>query len=226
MFELYEHNLIAYKSAVSMLAETGKAAVVHPTGTGKTFIGFKLCEENPDKIVLWLSPSEYIFRTQLENLKAAGGKEPENVRFITYARLMNMSEEEISEIQPQLAVFDEFHRAGATLWSLGVRRFLKLFPDVPILGLTATAIRYLDNRRDMADELFDGNVASEMTLGEAIVRGILHPPKYITTVYSYSKDLERFEKRVKKYGIRIAATSRSSISKPFAAPLKMRTGWT
>lgn len=79
MFELYEHNLIAYKSAVSMLAETGKAAVVHPTGTGKTFIGFKLCEDNPDKIVLWLSPSEYIFRTQLENLKAAGGKEPENV---------------------------------------------------------------------------------------------------------------------------------------------------
>lgn len=198
MFELYEHNLIAYKSAVSMLAETGKAAVVHPTGTGKTFIGFKLCEDNPDKIVLWLSPSEYIFRTQLENLKAAGGKEPENVRFITYARLMNMSEEEISEIQPQLAVFDEFHRAGATLWQLGVQRFLKLFPDVPILGLTATAIRYLDNQRDMADELFEGYIASEMTLGEAIVRGILNPPKYVTTVYSYSKDLERFEQRAKK----------------------------
>ena len=52
-----------------MLAERGKAAVVHPTGTGKSFIAFKLAEDNPSSCVLWLSPSEYIFRTQLENLK-------------------------------------------------------------------------------------------------------------------------------------------------------------
>ena len=35
---LYPHNASAYEAAVSMLAETGKAAVVHPTGTGKSFI--------------------------------------------------------------------------------------------------------------------------------------------------------------------------------------------
>ncbi len=198
MIELFEHNRIAYESAVSMLAETGKAAVVHPTGTGKSFIGFKLCEDNSNKTVLWLSPSEYIFKTQLENLKVAGGDEPRNIRFYTYAKLMNMSEEEIAEIRPTLCVCDEFHRAGASQWQLGVQRFLKLFPDVPILGLTATAIRYLDDQRDMAEELFDGNIASEMTLGEAIVRGILNPPKYVTTVYAYSKDLERFAQRAKR----------------------------
>ena len=114
MIELYEHNRIAYESAVSMLAETGKTAIVHPTGTGKSFIGFKLCEDNSDKTVLWLSPSEYIFKTQLENLKAAGGDEPRNIRFYTYAKLMNMSEEEISEIRPALCVCDEYHRAGAS----------------------------------------------------------------------------------------------------------------
>lgn len=68
---LFEHNQTAYNAAVSMLAEVGKAAVVHPTGTGKSFIGFKLCEDNPDKTVCWLSPSAYIFQTQLENLKKA-----------------------------------------------------------------------------------------------------------------------------------------------------------
>ncbi len=195
--ELYEHNRIAYESAISMLAETGKAAVIHPTGTGKSFIGFKLCEDNPDKTVLWLSPSEYIFKTQLENLKAAGGDEPKNIRFLTYAKLMNMSEDEIAEIRPALCVYDEYHRAGASQWQLGVQRFLKLFPDVPILGLTATAIRYLDNQRDMSEELFDGNVASEMTLGEAIVRGILNPPKYVLSVFAYQKDLEKYECRVR-----------------------------
>ena len=39
--------------------------------------------------------------------------------------------------------------------------------------LSATNIRYLDNQRNMAEELFEGNIASEMTLGEAIVREIL-----------------------------------------------------
>jgi superfamily II DNA or RNA helicase len=45
---LFEHNRFAYSSVATMLAETGKAAVIHPTGTGKSFIGFKLCEDHPD----------------------------------------------------------------------------------------------------------------------------------------------------------------------------------
>ena len=40
----------------------------------------------------------------------------------------------------------------------------------------------------MAEELFDGHIANEMTLGEAIVRGILPTPNYVTTVYQYQKD--------------------------------------
>ena len=47
MLELFEHNRIAYESALSMLKENGRAAIVHPTGTGKSFIGFKLAEDNP-----------------------------------------------------------------------------------------------------------------------------------------------------------------------------------
>lgn len=78
-----------------------------------------------------------------------------------------------------------------------MQNLLTVFPDVPVLGLSATAIRYLDNQRDMSDELFDGNIASEMTLGEAIVRGILNPPKYVLSVFSYQKDLEKYEKRVR-----------------------------
>ena len=73
---------------------------------------------------------------------------------------------------------------------------LKLCSDAKLLGLTATNVRYLDNNRDMAEELFDGRVASDMTLGEAIVRGILPTPNYVTTVYQYQKDLARYQTRV------------------------------
>ena len=59
-------------------------------------------------------------------------------------------------------------------------------------------MRYLDNQRDMADELFDGNIASYMTLGEAIVRGILNAPKYVLSVYSCRKSLKKYEERVRR----------------------------
>lgn len=36
-----------------------------------------------------------------------------------------------------------------------------------------------------------GKIASEMTLGEAIVRGILPEPKYVIAMYSYKKELNQ-----------------------------------
>ena len=199
---LFRHNQEAYESVLAMLAKTGRAAVIHPTGTGKSFIGFRLCEDFPDKTVCWLSPSEYIFRTQLENWRAAcKAKEDSNIlaniRFLTYARLMLMQQAELAGIHPDYIVLDEFHRCGAKMWGQGVRLLLAQYPDVPVLGLSATNIRYLDGQRDMADELFDGNVASEMTLGDAIVRGILNPPKYVLSMYSYQKELERYRERAR-----------------------------
>ena len=40
MIKLFEHNRIAYDAAVSMLAESRKAAIIHPTGTS---IGKREC---------------------------------------------------------------------------------------------------------------------------------------------------------------------------------------
>lgn len=205
MIKLYSHNQKAYNLAVTMLKDTKKAAIVHPTGTGKSFIAFKLCEDHPDKIICWLSPSEYIFSTQLENLyQATNGYKPNNIVFFTYAKLMGMSKEEIQEIHPDYIVLDEYHRAGATYWQKGVEQLLFTYSDIPVLGLSATNIRYLDSQRDMAQELFDGNISSQMSLGEAIVRGILNPPKYVLSMYYYQNTLEKYERRVKKTKSKVA----------------------
>lgn len=75
-----------------------------------------------------------------------------------------------------------------------MERLLSAYHGTPILGLSATAIRYLDNQRNMTDEFFDGNIASEISLGEAIVRGILAPPKYVLSAFSCQKDLEKISK--------------------------------
>jgi len=34
MIQLFDHNQKAYESAVNLLFQTGKAAIIHPTGTG------------------------------------------------------------------------------------------------------------------------------------------------------------------------------------------------
>lgn len=200
VLHLFEHNARAYQAVAAMLEQYGKAAVVHPTGTGKSYIAFKLIEDHPDAAFLWLSPSEYIFRTQLENLQKQAPDFPlGNVRFATYARLLFCTEEQLAEIaaqHPACIIMDEFHRAGAEHWGERVQKLLALCPDAKLLGLTATNVRYLDNNRDMAEELFDGHIASEMTLGEAIVRGILPAPKYVTTVFWYQNELAKYQARV------------------------------
>jgi len=49
---LFEHNQTAYNAAAAIIAKTSKAAVMHPTGIGKSLSGFKLYEDNPDKRIL------------------------------------------------------------------------------------------------------------------------------------------------------------------------------
>ena len=213
---LFPHNRTAYENVCAMLAKSGKACVIHPTGTGKSFIGFQYAVSNPGRCVLWLAPSEYIFQTQTENWLHAGGDELANITFLTYAKLSLMTEPEIEALfsipdDLSLIIADEFHRAGAVQWGLGVQRLLAVYPSAAILGLTATNIRYLDGRRDMAQELFDGHIASEMTLGEAIVRGILPAPKYVLSIFRYKDDLARYERRARQVKNRAARDAAEEI---------------
>lgn len=188
---LFKHNQEAYKAVTAMLEKEKMAAVIHPTGTGKSLIAFKLAEQHPSEKFLWLSPSEYIYQTQLENL----GMKFENIRFFSYSRLMK-NEADIGNLHPDYIILDEFHRCGAVEWGKSVKKLLAAYPNAKRLGLSATNIRYLDNQRNMAEEIFDGKIASEMTLGEAIVREILPEPEYVIAMYSWQKQLDQLKKRI------------------------------
>ena len=197
---LFEHNEKAYHAAVRMMEQYGKAAIVHPTGTGKSYIAFKLIEDNPEKVVIWLSPSEYIFKTQLESLKRNDPDFPlANVHFYTYAKLMCCTQAQLNDIaaqKPAYIILDEFHRAGAECLGRKHGGFIKVMLGRKTSGADSNKYPISGNNCDMAEELFDCCVASDMTLGEAVVRGILPAPQYVTTVYQYQKDLARYQTRV------------------------------
>lgn len=106
---LFSHNQYAYEAAECLMEEEGKAAIIHPTGTGKSFIAFQVAIEHSDKNVLWLAPSEYIYQTQLENLKqedVESWEKTKNMQFLTYSKLM-MNEHLIEEFQPDYIILDD-----------------------------------------------------------------------------------------------------------------------
>lgn len=191
---LHKHNQETYQNMVELFQKHNRVAAVQPTGTGKSFLILQLIADNSEKQFLIASPSVYIF-TQLQTHAVKYSVSLENCSFVTFSKLSAMSENELSEIQADYIILDEFHRCGAAEWSKGVERVLAVKPDAKVFGTSATPIRYLDSFRNMAEELFDGNYAVNMSLAEAIRRKILPLPVYVTSWYSFSGDIARLEKR-------------------------------
>lgn len=193
---LFDHNKIAYEKVNKMFETKNKCCVIHPTGTGKSYIALKWLLDNRDKKCLLITPHlsiiDQISRTIEENGMTLDKDFP-NLKITTYVSLMKNSNIESSYI-----VLDEFHRVGAPEWGKAVNELLKFNKNAKILGLSATPVRYLNRNRDMSNELFEGNVASHITLPAAIAKGILPPPTYINAIYSYEEDLYTIEEKLKK----------------------------
>jgi superfamily II DNA or RNA helicase len=190
--ELYPHNHETYIKICDMWKEADKAAAIQATGTGKTYLQLQCLYDfnEADKVVL--APSNYI----LDQLLAKSEGNLQNTKLLTYAKLSQMSLTEIEALKPSLIVLDEFHRCGADEWGKGVDKLLAAFPNAKILGTSATPVRYLDNARDMSDELFKGFIAVNSNLTDAIVRGILPMPKYVTALYTFDEEVESLQAKI------------------------------
>ena len=171
---LLPHNQEAFQKVMEHFHSNNRAAVVHATGTGKSFIIAAVASRFAGRVVI-VAPNTFVLD---ETRKLCGGK----VDFRTYASVMY---DESPASDYELIVLDEFHRAGAEEWGKGVDRLLAANPDAKVLGTSATAIRYLDGQRNMSDELFDGNVVSSLPLREAIDRGIIPEPTYVASLYAF-----------------------------------------
>lgn len=196
MKPLYEHNQKTYKNICRMYDDgIQRVAVVQPTGSGKSLLMAKLIEDNPKSNFFLLSTSHKINDQFKENLDEEMLKRLEcNI----YCNMPGMKHEEMETLQPDYILLDEMHRALAKEWSKGIKILLEMYPDAKILGLSATPIRYLDRCRNVVEELFNGNLACDMNLSQAILDGILPMARYVCGVYSYEKDTESLNKKIEK----------------------------
>ena len=192
---LKPHNIETYEKVNENIEKNNKTAVIQPTGTGKMYIGLKYVEDNKEKKAIYIAPSNAILHDVKKNIFAEGMTMQDfpNIKRITYQKLASLSDEEIEKLDVDIIIIDEFHHCGAPVWGKGVSRLIERNPNAKILGFSATPIRYNDGLRDMADEMFENNVASEMTLEEAIDRGILPKATYVSTLYGYEQELGKMQ---------------------------------
>lgn len=196
MKPLYEHNQKTYKNICRMYDDgIQRVACVQPTGSGKSLLMAKLIEDNPKSRFFLLSTSHKINDQFKENLDEEMLKRLDcNI----YCNMPGMKQEEMETLEPDYILLDEMHRALAKEWSKGIKVLLEMYPNAKILGLSATPIRYLDRCRNVVEELFNGNLACDMNLSQAILDGILPMARYVCGVYSYEKDMESLNKKIEK----------------------------
>ena len=190
--KLYPHNQETYDKIQDKWETENKVAAVQATGTGKSYLILKCIYNTPESNKVVLAPSNYI----LEQLVNSVDEELPNTKTLTYAKLSFMSDTEIKELNISFIFLDEFHRCGAEQWGDGVQRLLNAFPDAKVLGTSATHIRFLDNQRNMGEELFNGNIVNNLSLAEAIVRKILPMPKYISALYTFEDEVNNLKTKV------------------------------
>ena len=170
--KLLPHNQQAVdKTLAHFKSGKQKAAIIHPTGTGKSYC-ISAIAEHFNKVAI-IAPNNYV----LKQIKDVFGQT--QTKYYTYSK--------ITKITPtgfDLIVIDELHRMGAKTWEVGINKLLQANPEAKVLGTTATPIRYLDNERDMAEDYFKGDVISQIELVDAMAMGILPVPHYVVGYYS------------------------------------------
>ena len=101
-----------------------------------------------------------------------------------------------------IVILDEYHRCGAEQWGEKIDELIGTIRDkemnTKVIGTTATEIRYLDNKKNMNEILFDGNCVSRLSLSEAMIREILPVPVYVNASYELMSKLTIVENRIKR----------------------------
>lgn len=189
--ELYNHNKTTYENITRIFETSNKCATVQPTGSGKSFIIFKLAQDNSDKTIIVFEPNRQIIGRVSEQMKEYG---IDNIKFYTYQKLNSQHKrDEISIANADYICLDELHRIKAKQWEQAVIAIQEKFPNAKVLGLTATPER-MDGQNIV--DYFGAELACNITLGDAIVNKILPCPTYISALYTFDEEIQKVSEKI------------------------------
>ncbi|MCR5769702.1 MAG: DUF3427 domain-containing protein [Butyrivibrio sp.] len=187
----YQQEILDRLDAERIIRGRNKNLIVAATGTGKTLIAAfdyrRYCKNNPGEPnkLLFVVHREEILRQSREVFRAVlkdpnfgemyvGGEKPSNLDHL-FVSIQTVASQKLYELLPadyyDFIVVDEFHHAAAPTY----QGLLSSFTPKILLGLTATPER-MDGKNIF--DYFDGKIAAEIRLPEAIERKLLCPFQY------------------------------------------------
>lgn len=192
-------NEAAFQKAVQSLETLNRAAVFHPTGTGKSCIAWKVVEAHPQITFFWLvAGAQRLALRQAELTRYNGGTLPGNVRFCDCEKLAAATPEQwvrLGEQKPGCMVLDCYHELSAVCWAQSVQKLLRMCPQAKVLGLG------VPNGAPVcaaAQELFADCIVSHMTVAEAMAAGTMPVPSaYAALLWPQEEELATLRARIK-----------------------------
>ena len=192
-------NEAAFQKAVQSLETLNRAAVFHPTGTGKSCIAWKVVEAHPQTTFFWLvAGAQRLALRQAELTRYNGGTLPGNVRFCDCEKLAAATPEQwvrLGEQKPGCIVLDCYHELSAVCWAQSVQKLLRMCPQAKVLGLG------VPNGAPVcaaAQELFADCIVSYMTVAEAMAAGTMPVPSaYAALLWPQEEELATLRARIK-----------------------------
>ena len=209
---LYSHNIESYQKIENGFKEQDVVGIVHATGTGKSYNALQLSLDNKDKKILYVVPSNGI----IEHLKKIINDNPNlnmqrdfpNLEFKTYQSFVNLSRDDIKNIECDLLILDEFHHIGSAVWGEKINTLIDTHENIKVFGMTAYTVRDRGTsyERDMANsdtnELFSNKIVSRYDLCDAILDGVLPKPIYKSAYVNLLQIANRLELKINKMNIR------------------------
>ena len=192
-------NEAAFQKAVQSLETLNRAAVFHPTGTGKSCIAWKVVEAHPQTTFFWLvAGAQRLALRQAELTRYNGGTLPGNVRFCDCEKPAAATPEQwvrLGEQKPGCVVLDCYHELSAVCWAQSVQKLLRMCPQAKVLGLG------VPNGAPVcaaAQELFADCIVSHMTVAEAMAAGTMPVPSaYAALLWPQEEELATLRARIK-----------------------------
>ena len=192
-------NEAAFQKAVQSLETLNRAAVFHPTGTGKSCIAWKVVEAHPQTTFFWLvAGAQRLALRQAELTRYNGGTLPGNVRFCDCEKLAAATPEQwvrLEEQKPGCIVLDCYHELSAVCWAQSVQKLLRMCSQAKVLGLG------VPNGAPVcaaAQELFADCIVSHMTVAEAMAAGTMPVPSaYAALLWPQEEELATLRARIK-----------------------------
>ena len=183
--QLTERQDDIYGDIVGSIITDGRCLLDSTMGSGKSYIAGKFINDYVDTKALIIVPNKDLGGQWIEK----GNKSKMDI--ITYHAFKPSFIDKLDGTEYGLLICDEAHHTGAKVWGSHIQYFIEKFPNIPVIGLSATPDRL--DKVDIINEIFNDNRIKGISFIEALESGLYPDIDYHLSSFD-TDDLTEYER--------------------------------